>query len=61
MHVILIYIGIFCGIFYEGEMVIITSVIAAHHGHLNLSFSDISHTCIFILFSVSRIILPMAT
>jgi membrane protein DedA with SNARE-associated domain len=26
----------FCGIFFEGEMVMITSVIAAHHGHLNL-------------------------
>ncbi len=36
MHVILIYIGIFCGIFFEGEMVMITSVIAAHHGHLKL-------------------------
>ena len=36
MHVILIYLGIFCGIFIEGEMVMITSVIAAHHGHLNL-------------------------
>ena len=33
---ILIYIGIFCGIFFEGEMVMITSVIAAHHGHLKL-------------------------
>jgi membrane protein DedA with SNARE-associated domain len=28
--------GIFCGIFMEGEMVMISSVIAAHHGHLNL-------------------------
>ncbi len=36
MHLILIYIGIFCGIFFEGEMVMITSVIAAHHGHLKL-------------------------
>jgi membrane protein DedA with SNARE-associated domain len=36
MHVVLIYIGIFCGIFFEGEMVMITSVIAAHHGHLKL-------------------------
>jgi membrane protein DedA with SNARE-associated domain len=36
MHVILIYIGIFAGIFFEGEMVMITSVIAAHHGYLNL-------------------------
>ena len=36
MHIILIYIGIFCGIFFEGEMVMITSVIAAHHDHLKL-------------------------
>ena len=36
MHIILIYIGVFCGIFFEGEMVMITSVIAAHHGHLNI-------------------------
>jgi len=36
MHIILIYIGIFCGIFFEGEMVMITSVIAAHHGYLKL-------------------------
>jgi len=36
MHVILIYIGIFCGIFFEGEMVMITSVIAAHHSYLKL-------------------------
>jgi len=36
MHVILIYMGIFGGIFLEGEMAMITSVIAAHHGYLNL-------------------------
>jgi membrane protein DedA with SNARE-associated domain len=36
MHIVLIYIGIFCGIFFEGEMVMITSVIAAHHGYLDL-------------------------
>lgn len=36
MHISLIYIGIFAGIFFEGEMVMITSVIAAHHGHLKL-------------------------
>jgi membrane protein DedA with SNARE-associated domain len=36
MHLFLIYAGIFCGIVIEGEMVMITSVIAAHHGHLNL-------------------------
>jgi membrane protein DedA with SNARE-associated domain len=37
MHIILIYIGIFAGIFLEGEMIMISSVIAAHHGHLDLS------------------------
>ena len=36
MHLILIYLGIFAGIFFEGEMVMITSVIAAHQGHLKL-------------------------
>jgi membrane protein DedA with SNARE-associated domain len=36
MHLILIYIGIFAGIFFEGEMVMISSVIAAHHGYLKL-------------------------
>jgi len=36
MHIILIYLGIFCGIFFEGEMVMITSVIAAHHDYLKL-------------------------
>jgi len=35
MHIILAYIGMFCGIFLEGEMVMISSVIAAHHGYLN--------------------------
>jgi membrane protein DedA with SNARE-associated domain len=36
MHVIFIYIGIFFGILFEGEMVMISSVIAAHHGYLSL-------------------------
>jgi len=36
MHVILIYIGIFFGIFLEGEMIMISSIIAAHQGYLNL-------------------------
>jgi len=36
MHIILIYAGIFAGIFFEGEMVMISSVIAAHHGYLKL-------------------------
>ena len=38
MHIILIYIGIFLGIFFEGEMIMISSIIAAHHGYLNLWF-----------------------
>lgn len=37
MHLILIYLGIFGGIFLEGEMVMITSVIAAHNGYLNIN------------------------
>ena len=36
MHIILIYLGIMVGIFLEGEMIMISSVIAAHHGYLNL-------------------------
>ena len=36
MHLILLYLGIFVGIFLEGEMIMISSVIAAHHGHLNI-------------------------
>jgi len=36
MHIILIYLGILAGIFLEGEMIMITSVIAAHHGYLEL-------------------------
>jgi membrane protein DedA with SNARE-associated domain len=36
MHIVLVYIGIFLGIFFEGEMVMISSIIAAHHGYLNL-------------------------
>jgi membrane protein DedA with SNARE-associated domain len=36
MHIILIYIGLFLGIFVEGEMIMISSIIAAHHGYLNL-------------------------
>jgi len=34
MHIILVYIGIFFGLFLEGEMVLISAVIAAHHGYL---------------------------
>jgi len=36
MHIVLIYLGILLGIFIEGEMIMISSVIAAHHGYLNL-------------------------
>lgn len=36
VHIILIYMGIFLGIFLEGEMIMISSVIAAHHHYLNL-------------------------
>ncbi len=36
MHIIFIYIGILLGIFFEGEMIMISSIIAAHHGYLNL-------------------------
>jgi len=36
IHLILIYIVILFGIFLEGEMIMISSIIAAHHGHLNL-------------------------
>jgi len=36
MHIIFIYLGILFGIFIEGEMIMISSVIAAHHGYLNI-------------------------
>lgn len=36
MHLILIYASIFIGIILEGEMVMLSSVIAAHRGHLTL-------------------------
>ena len=36
MHYILIYAGIFVGIVLEGEMIMLSSVIAAHRGFLNL-------------------------
>jgi membrane protein DedA with SNARE-associated domain len=35
MHIVFIYIGVFFGILFEGEMVMISSVIAAHHGYLS--------------------------
>jgi membrane protein DedA with SNARE-associated domain len=36
MHVILIYAGILIGVLLEGEMIMLSSVIAAHRGYLNL-------------------------
>jgi len=36
MHILIVYIGIFFGLFLEGEMVLISAVIAAHHGYLIL-------------------------
>ena len=38
MHIIFIYIGVLLGVFIEGEMIMMSSVIAAHHGYLNLWF-----------------------
>lgn len=35
MHILFIYLGVLFGIFLEGEMVMLSSVIAAHHGYLN--------------------------
>jgi membrane protein DedA with SNARE-associated domain len=35
MHLFFIYIGVFFSILLEGEMVMISSVIAAHHGYLS--------------------------
>ena len=36
IHLVLIYIVIFLGVFTEGELIYVSSVIAAHQGHLNL-------------------------
>jgi membrane protein DedA with SNARE-associated domain len=36
MHIIIVYIGIFLGLFFEGEMILISAIIAAHHGYLIL-------------------------
>ena len=36
MHIILVYLGILLGIFFEGEMTMISAVVAAHNGYLNL-------------------------
>lgn len=33
MHIIFINIALFVGIFFEGELVMISSVIATHHGY----------------------------
>jgi membrane protein DedA with SNARE-associated domain len=37
MSAVLVYLGILAGIFFEGEMTMISSVIAGHKGYLNLS------------------------
>lgn len=37
MHVLWIYLGLFLGVFLEGELVLLSAVIAAHHGHLDFS------------------------
>jgi membrane protein DedA with SNARE-associated domain len=36
MHIILIYIGVFLGVLMEGELVMLSSVIAAHHHYVNI-------------------------
>lgn len=36
MHYLLIYAGLFVSIFFEGELVLLSAVIAAHNGYLNL-------------------------
>ncbi|HUX96673.1 MAG TPA: hypothetical protein VMV47_13145 [Bacteroidales bacterium] len=36
MHVVLIYLSIFFGLFLEGEMVLISTVMASRHGYLVL-------------------------
>ena len=36
MHLIIIYTGILIGIVLEGEMIMMSSLIAAHSGYLNL-------------------------
>ena len=36
MHILFIYIGIFTGVLLEGELVMLSSVIAAHHHYLNI-------------------------
>ena len=36
MHIILIYIGILLGVLLEGEMIMLSSIIAAHRGYLSI-------------------------
>lgn len=36
MHILYIYIGVFIGVLLEGELVMLSSVIAAHHHYLNI-------------------------
>ena len=35
-HTILVYFGLFLGVFLEGEFVLLSAVIAAHHGYLDV-------------------------
>jgi membrane protein DedA with SNARE-associated domain len=35
-HTILVYFGLFLGVFLEGEFVLLSAVIAAHHGYLDI-------------------------
>lgn len=37
MRTILVYVGIATGIFFEGEMTMISAVVAGHHGYVNIS------------------------
>ena len=36
MHILIIYLGIFIGVFLEGELIMLTSIIASRNGNLNL-------------------------
>jgi len=36
MHLVLLYLAVVAGLFFEGEVVMISAIIAAHNGYLNL-------------------------
>lgn len=36
MHVLALYMGVLVGIFFEGELILISSIVAAHYGYLNI-------------------------